>query len=297
MFCHYILVSRPFIKLFLQATVNDGLSQVICDKCLRLLREFYYFREMCLRSDETMRRVRDSSDFSPKVEELVGIDYCNDDMDLEEHDESTDDVIEGPTYRMSPEVIVEGLKEEAPLPIEEMKPEMIEEKDLTFLQTKPQVYEPADLFPLSQQLEIKVKRRKLSREEQVRRKTLPTLVITPSLQYRVFDPKKGILVRKFKCKECGKEYTSNKNLQLHENFHRGVKPHVCDQCGKQFTTIHSLRSHKSMHSGQLLYICEVCGKGYSTSTGLKRHEMAHTGRYIRVSRSLSNISFSRCASV
>lgn len=146
----------------LQAVANDGLSELICDKCLKLLKEFYHFKQMCLKSDETMRHIRDTYNVCPKEEEEAEEedepDNHNDDMDLEDTD--------------PPDTVAEEVKIEGSDPSEVVKAELAEEgKHLHTCDKCQQVFETADLLnshTLSNHIEGNVKKKKLMKAHQVR---------------------------------------------------------------------------------------------------------------------------------
>jgi len=48
---------------------------------------------------------------------------------------------------------------------------------------------------------------------------------------------------KFKCDQCGQDFTTNHNLKNHLAVHNGVKEHGCDACTKAFTTQSVLARH------------------------------------------------------
>lgn len=80
---------------------------------------------------------------------------------------------------------------------------------------------------------------------------------------------------------CGRLYTTQHHLKVHERSHTGVRPFKCDYegCGKAFATGYGLKSHTRVHTGEKPYKCpeEGCDKGFKTSGDLQKHVRTHTG--------------------
>ncbi len=80
---------------------------------------------------------------------------------------------------------------------------------------------------------------------------------------------------KFKCKECGKYFSTNSALKIHHLKHQGVK-FPCPKCDKVFTSPAYLYTHvKYVHSVTTLKPCPVCKKRVTDrnlSTHLKLHD-------------------------
>ncbi|NXW93777.1 ZNF76 protein, partial [Alopecoenas beccarii] len=89
--------------------------------------------------------------------------------------------------------------------------------------------------------------------------------------------------RAFRCgyKGCGRLYTTQQHLKVHERAHTGDRPYMCDfpSCGKAFATGYGLKSHMRTHTGEKPYKCpeDVCSKAFKTSGDLQKHVRTHTG--------------------
>ena len=81
------------------------------------------------------------------------------------------------------------------------------------------------------------------------------------------------------CHWCGKAFTRNKYLWIHEtiaHLSKG-KRYQCDKCGKNFPIKSRLDKHLVTHNGIKKYSCEVCGKEFGQQSSLWRHKPIHTG--------------------
>ena len=91
--------------------------------------------------------------------------------------------------------------------------------------------------------------------------------------------RKGFLIKhekkghqRFKCQECGKDFTTNHHLQTHnENVHLRIR-HVCKECGKDFSCQSHLSTHKKAVHEKLKWDCGNCEFRASSAGNLRRHQ-------------------------
>ena len=82
--------------------------------------------------------------------------------------------------------------------------------------------------------------------------------------------------KKFKCENCGKEYTEKKGLLVHiKRIHDNIRDEQCNQCGKLFFTKEVLKGHiRNIHNKDQnpRLKCEYCQKSYSQKSYFKLHQ-------------------------
>ncbi|XP_055701754.1 zinc finger protein 675 [Phlebotomus papatasi] len=85
------------------------------------------------------------------------------------------------------------------------------------------------------------------------------------------SPLKNLL--QFMCSVCGRQFSSQNGLKLHESSHqvRSVKPCICETCGKSFPRANLLWQHKVSHTDIRSFQCKLCPKVFKRSNGLQQH--------------------------
>ena len=98
--------------------------------------------------------------------------------------------------------------------------------------------------------------------------------------------------KKHKCPECGRDFSTNNELQSHALIHSGRKPHMCDLCGKWFRQKATLNRHKLTHQTARMFKCNVCDKSFKHKHYLTHHMRVHEGLRPHVC-SFCDLSFSQ----
>ena len=76
---------------------------------------------------------------------------------------------------------------------------------------------------------------------------------------------------RYKCRECGKPFSSVGGLRSHEDQHRGEYRYRCQYCHQGFPSTTNLRRHLTKHTGVREFVCLHCGMAFSSLGDLKRH--------------------------
>uniref|UniRef100_A0A182MW32 Protein krueppel n=1 Tax=Anopheles culicifacies TaxID=139723 RepID=A0A182MW32_9DIPT len=74
------------------------------------------------------------------------------------------------------------------------------------------------------------------------------------------------------CHICNKAFVKQSYLNTHKNtVHVGLKRYRCQECGKQFSNSSNLIAHRRIHTGEKPYECGECDSKFNQSSALTRH--------------------------
>ena len=74
-----------------------------------------------------------------------------------------------------------------------------------------------------------------------------------------------------KLENCGKQFTSAYNYQLHVKHHQQQFLFACQICGKGFMNKNHHESHSYTHLKEKPFPCKICAKRFLTRSNLHRH--------------------------
>lgn len=219
---------------------DDGGPQLICAACLANLIVSYEFREQCLATDETLRRVCVSGTQSGS-EDKTG---------------NRDPVIQ--------EVVETGIV----IDLQQVEDQRIECENTTNGMIRETVSnENEDKIPLNQL-------RKLRNHNSTNSTNCPvTLPLdsnndaksfsgrrSPPTKRKSKDPPDEITPnsKPYKCHICLKTFQQSCTLKDHIRTHSDETPFLCAQCGKGFNNNSNLRQHVRRHNGVKPFKCNQC---------------------------------------
>ncbi|EDW53873.1 GM17691 [Drosophila sechellia] len=81
---------------------------------------------------------------------------------------------------------------------------------------------------------------------------------------------------KYICDVCGNMYPSQSRLTEHIKVHSGVKPHECEICGHCFAQAQQLARHMNTHTGNRPYKCSYCPAAFADLSTRNKHHRIHT---------------------
>ena len=86
----------------------------------------------------------------------------------------------------------------------------------------------------------------------------------------------GLNINKFVCEECGATYKVSWTLKAHMTKKHGHKFITCDECGKGFSSNKELEEHQLIHNPkEKLHVCDVCKEIFSCKKALDDHKSLH----------------------
>lgn len=72
------------------------------------------------------------------------------------------------------------------------------------------------------------------------------------------------------CPECGKMFTSEWNLRVHQKQHERIRPFQCEDCPASFHFQNALVRHSEIHQNKK-YVCSICSAELRTLSSLYAH--------------------------
>ncbi|KAJ8983778.1 hypothetical protein NQ317_000338 [Molorchus minor] len=286
-----------------QVMENDGLPSHVCLQCVHYITRAYYFKQLCERSENTLRELLGR----PPIQTLLelkpmfvnGVLETGTQADIISADPETSvAVIEAinaavDTNTCPPD---ENILDSVNISDLEMKdPE--NDMDLKFVNfgNDPILPNAMDDDTGQEQktveniIEESEKNEYDDKKLDVKDFDVKDFKIT-SLDVKPLDinpPKSKRLLRRkhrdeteqpiFPCEECIMCFTSPIDLKAHVKSDHKFTRHICKVCNQGFASASTLCRHIKVHGGAKRHLCSECGKGFSRSDDLTRHLRTHTG--------------------
>ncbi|XP_023170624.2 zinc finger protein 425-like [Drosophila hydei] len=83
-------------------------------------------------------------------------------------------------------------------------------------------------------------------------------------------------LRKFKCDQCTKSFTSSQNLKRHQISHDGKRNYKCLHCPKTYHKQSKLQRHIKSHSQDHRHLCGQCSRAFNCRSDLIIHIQTHS---------------------
>ncbi|XP_033166541.1 transcription factor Ouib [Drosophila mauritiana] len=81
-----------------------------------------------------------------------------------------------------------------------------------------------------------------------------------------------LINRRFQCAICHEVFASLGAKFRHDKAHKNERPYPCLECGMNFSSVSELQNHCSTHSKQTrMFRCEPCNMDFTTRRGLVAH--------------------------
>ncbi|CAB1346102.1 unnamed protein product [Coregonus sp. 'balchen'] len=81
--------------------------------------------------------------------------------------------------------------------------------------------------------------------------------------------------RPYRCKPCGKAFSTSCALTSHKRWHSNERPFTCSLCSKGFAETSGLKRHMFIHTEEKPHYCHTCGKGFSQLSNMRIHLKTH----------------------
>ena len=269
-----IIASMIMALSNIEINENDGLPEIICQKCSTDVGKAYKLREVCRESDKKLRELLDEQ--SEKDYEECEVVKLEDEEEFESeiYAEDLQEIV-----KLDDQAVEKGAKETEKLPQTKVKKKIVKEEiartdfkccgcDLSFgnqeLLVEHSKVEHLPMKPKDDQKPLEC-----------------------NICYKRFLTAKGLkhhqenvyLVKMHQCFFCGRKFETRAILEAHERFHRNERPYICDVCNRGFTSRANLSTHVTTHlplEEHKKFVCNICGNRFSRRSYFKLHMNLHS---------------------
>ncbi|KAI5632444.1 zinc-finger associated domain (zf-AD) domain-containing protein [Phthorimaea operculella] len=256
-----------------EISITDPLPKQVCQKCIELLDQLYFFKQVVIRSNTVLRQqCPELAKEETTIVEEPGTLNQIEQITLLEHSESLEDDL---------------LNDQLSLPTEEER-DVKPRKRRNYSRQggggrreKPQSKRPRmkcvkceKSFQKYENLEAHMRSHFGKKPDIKCEHCGKTFLNFRTLNAHV---RTHYGARKYQCQTCGKHFAYLNVLKNHELIHAGIKKHACHICDMKFVQAYNLKMHIETHSAQKNYGCVQCGKKFAQPGNLKIHLIRHTG--------------------
>ncbi|XP_055712045.1 zinc finger protein 271-like [Phlebotomus papatasi] len=228
---------------------HDGLPEMICFNCSKLLRSAYNFKILCESSDQQIRNALLSSTKNPAIESELETnvpDFFEDDTVSVYH---VDYPYEGDFHEFE-DSLCSNERNRTDFTGNSTEMDIASEEMISVKEEPPEI--------VQETVVIKRARTKKPPDPEAAEK-----------------PANSQEKNSKQCDFCGLVFRTNGGLRIHKKIHLGERPHTCTYCEKSFRTRLALKIHIRSHTGERPYVCETCGKGFKTISSINNHRAIH----------------------
>lgn len=244
----------------LQITMDDGLPNVICHRCLYKIDFCLEFRQQCFVSDATLRRIHEENEPNASMPHpLLGF-----------HDHNAEVVMV-----VDPNVADYNSDIDAEAEVPSENDNSIINKTYGYGFSNISMCRYCDHAFMN-------KEECSSHEATAHNNETPYSCISCNAN---FEDRIHYLThlknvhqddKPFKCPQCSRTFARRSDLRKHTIVHTGIKPFTCKVCFKSFSRNTNLSKHMRIHSGHKLFSCKKCHKKFLSKSDLAKHSVYHS---------------------
>ncbi|GLV34011.1 Meiotic central spindle [Carabus blaptoides fortunei] len=266
------------------------LPDQICELCCKNLKIVFWFRELCLKSNATLRSYKISLENGTReldvrfAEESLG-NSENKNQRKEQLSEQTTVKDENHLKSCERIEIVNSNTNNIPATLLDS---VNERGTCTLVETE---YLPADYINVKvkteitedkvSQSQININNNNIEQEtsnisNELAVKQEPGANNECETQPTAIEQDNSVKKLRHVCSFCGKPFKYRQDMRIHERMHTGFKPYTCPMCSKSFAKSTRLKIHINTHTREKTYTCSVCNKNFNQNSNLIMHMKLHT---------------------
>ncbi|CAK1555957.1 unnamed protein product [Leptosia nina] len=256
----------------LEIKYNDGLSQKICCKCLKMIDKVLEFQQKSFEAQKYLFMKRCGSAYIPEGYVQCSVKLENNlNIEMQENKDSVfklDDIKDSSSDESD---YVSTIQEET-LPAPEEQHTISDVPELSSYTCK--ICNKAFEKHLQYKAHLKIHNKAIICEHCGRG-------FVSNWAYVCHKQAKHGDEKMFKCSHCKATFAYNEALKVHERRHTGERPYICDHCGKSFFRRSTFVQHLGVHEPYSVQ-CDLCPTILKSKQFLLSHKnKVHSGRRYR----------------